>query len=104
MPTRLAALAAISTLALVAAAPAVASAPFWTQAPSLDQQGNELVAGNGGWQSYSGPVTKNVFRFVRDGVAVQGPAEPLPQSTPPDSDMPAAMLYGAAINSPRLSA
>ncbi len=89
MPTRLAALAATAALGLVAAAPALGNSPYWTQAPSLDQQGNQLFASYGGWSSYSGQVTKFVFRFVRDGVSVKGPVDPLPQSTPGTAPLPA---------------
>src|SRR5712692_251442 len=89
MITRFAALTATAALALVAAAPAFANEPFWTQAPSLSLQGNQLVAGNGGWQSYSGPVNKYVFRFLRDGVSVKGPADVVPSSTPGEAPLPA---------------
>src|SRR5437899_126113 len=89
MIARLAALTAIAVSAFVVAAPALASAPFWSQAPSLSQQGNQLVAGNGGWSSYSGPVNKYVFRVVRDGVSVKGPADTLPSSTSGDAPLPA---------------
>ena len=88
MTTRLAVLTATVAAALVAAAPALANAPFWTQAPSLSIQGGQLVGSNGGWTSYSGPVDKYVFRFVRDGVAVKGPADALPQSTAGTSPLP----------------
>ncbi|HLQ22306.1 MAG TPA: Ig domain-containing protein [Gemmatimonadales bacterium] len=80
---------ATAALALVAAAPAFANEPFWTQAPSLSLQGNQLVGSNGGWQSYSGPVNKYVFRFLRDGVAVKGPADALPKSTAGGAPLPA---------------
>src|SRR5437667_2009470 len=89
MIARFAAFTATAVFALVAAAPALANEPFWTQAPSLSQQGNQLVAGNGGWQTYSGTVEKYVFRFLRDGVSVKGPAEPLPKSMPGNASMPA---------------
>lgn len=88
MVARLAAVCTVGTIALAAASSALASAPFWTQAPGLVQQGNQLVASNGGWSSYSGPVEKYAFRFVRDGVGVKG-TDPLPQSTPGNAPLPA---------------
>src|SRR5438445_4519647 len=88
MTTRLAVLTATVAAALVAAAPALGNEPYWTQAPSLSLQGDQLVAGNGGWSSYSGPVDKYVFRFVRDGVAVKGPADALPKSSPGNAPVP----------------
>jgi len=89
MHARLAVLTSTAALALVAAAPALANEPFWSQAPSLSLQGDRLVAGNGGWSSYSGPVTTYVFRFLRDGVSVKGPAHPVPKSTPGTAPLPA---------------
>src|SRR5437899_3600946 len=88
MSTRLAVLTATVAAALVAAAPALGNEPYWTQAPSLSLQGNQLIAGNGGWSSYSGPVDKYVFRFVRDGVSVKGPADALPKSSPGNAPVP----------------
>jgi len=88
MVARLAALCTVGAFALAAVSSALASAPYWTQAPSLVQQGNQLVAANGGWSSYSGPVEKYAFRFVRDGVGVKG-TDPLPQSTPGTAPLPA---------------
>src|SRR5437660_2231806 len=92
MIARLAALTAIAVSALGAVAPALASAPYWTQAPSLSLQGNQLVGSNGGWSSDSGlngAIDKYVFRFLRDGVSVKGPADPLPKSMPGNASMPA---------------
>ena len=67
MSKRLALVTATAALALVAAAPALASAPFFTQAPSVALQGNELVGSYGGWSSYSGlngAVDKYVSPFA----------------------------------------
>src|SRR5436190_7684023 len=92
MSKRLAVVTATAALTLVAAAPALARTPFFTQAPSLALQGNELVGSYGGWTSYSGldgRIDKYVFRFVRDGVAVKGPADALPASMPGNSPLPA---------------
>jgi Putative Ig domain len=68
---------------LVLPSTAVASEPFWTQRPDLTLQGNRLYASNGGWSAYSGPVTRNLYRFVRDGVVVKGYVDDVPKSTPP---------------------
>jgi Putative Ig domain len=71
-----------------AAAPALASEPFWTQRPDLSLQGNRLYASNGGWASYSGPVTRNLYRFLRDGAVVKGYPEDVPKTTPPARTLP----------------
>jgi hypothetical protein len=89
MLARLAVLTATASLALVAAAPALANEPFWTQPPGLSLQGSQLVGSNGGWASYSGPVTRYVFRFLRDGVSVKGPVDPVPKNTPGTAPLPA---------------
>jgi len=89
MFARLAVLTSTVAIALVAAAPALANEPFWTQAPGLSLQGGQLVGSNGGWASYSGPVTTYVFRFLRDGVSVKGPVDAVPKSTPGDAPLPA---------------
>src|SRR6266498_1803258 len=89
MTARLSTLAATVALALVAVAPAFANEPYWTQKPDLSLQGNQLVASNGGWSSYSGPVSKYVFGFVRDDGAVVKGSGGLPKSTPGDAPMPA---------------
>jgi hypothetical protein len=79
---------AAAVLALAAPAAASASEPFWTQRPDLTLQGNRLFASNGGWSSYSGTVTRNLYRFVRDGVVVKGYGEDVPKSTPPWVELP----------------
>jgi hypothetical protein len=77
------------------------SAPVATSAPTLRQQGDRLVAGNGGWDSASGPVSQYVYVFQMDGVTRQGTV-PLPfegyrdgvlVARPPDQLPP-----GAGIN------
>ena len=78
----------MATLALVVPTPAGAAEPFWTQRPDLTLQGNRLYASNGGWASYSGPVTKNLYRFVRDGAVVKGYVQDVPKSTPPWLELP----------------
>jgi hypothetical protein len=79
-----------TALLIVFAAPAAARAaePFWTQRPDLTLQGNRLYASNGGWWSYSGPVTRNLYRFVRDGVVIKGYGSDVPKSTPPWTTLP----------------
>ena len=74
--------------ALVLPSTAVASEPFWTQRPDLTLQGNRLYASNGGWSAYSGPVTRNLYRFVRDGLVVKGYVGDVPKSTPPWLELP----------------
>lgn len=90
---RLAALALASALALVAAGAASASEPRWTQAPSIQVSGSQLIGSNGGWLSESGDIQKYVFRFTRNGATVKGPdsmskstqgSAPLPAGTYPD--------------------
>lgn len=78
----------IAVGALTAAPSAVASEPFWTQRPDLSLQGNRLYASNGGWSSYSGPVTRNLYRFLRDGTIVKGYPEDVPKTTPPATALP----------------
>jgi hypothetical protein len=87
-PARLLLVAAAAAFALAAVQAARASEPFWTQRPELALQGNRLYASNGGWSSYSGAVTRNLYRFVRDGVVVKGYAEDVPKSTPPWIELP----------------
>lgn len=50
------------------------SVPYCTSEPTLVQQGNKLIAGNGGWANDAGPGTINgyVYAFQLDGVTVQG--------------------------------
>jgi hypothetical protein len=88
MIARLSTLIATAALALAAAGPALANEPFWTQRPNLTVQGNQLYASNGGWYSYSGPVTKILYRFLRDGVVVKGLAGDVPKSTAPSVSLP----------------
>lgn len=88
MTRRLLTLLATFVFALAAAAPALANEPFWTQRPDLSIQGNQLYASNGGWYSYSGPVTKNLYRFLRDGVVVKGLAGVVPKTTDPGVSLP----------------
>lgn len=87
--TKLTLVLALALGALLASATAQASEPRWTQAPSLVVDGSRLVAGNGGWLSESGPLTKYVFRFTRNGVTVvQGP-ESMSKTTPGPAPLPA---------------
>ena len=88
MGARLSTLAAVVVAALCAAAPALANEPFWTQRPDLTRQGDQLYASNGGWWSYSGPVTKNLYRFLRDGVVVKGLDGTVPKDTDPGVSLP----------------
>ncbi|MEP6979015.1 MAG: hypothetical protein ABI948_13260, partial [Thermoleophilia bacterium] len=88
---RLTLLAALAAAALVVAAPAVASEPYWTQAPDISLQGDRIQASNGGWSSNSGPVTKILYRFLRDGVVVKGLAGNVPKNSPPDQTLPGVM-------------
>jgi len=60
-------------LALLLAASATANRPINTDGVTIQQQGSQLIGGNGGWLSYSGPVEKYVFRFSRDGTTLKGP-------------------------------
>src|SRR5215208_1389473 len=82
------ALLAAATAALGLAAPALANEPFWTQRPDLAVQGGRLFASNGGWSSYSGPVQKNLYRFLRDGVVVKGLSGVVPKTTAPGVSLP----------------
>jgi hypothetical protein len=85
---RLLPLLVAAAASLVLAAPALANEPFWTQRPDLTLQGDRLVASNGGWSSYSGPVSKNLYRFLRDGVVVKGLDGGVPKTTAPDVSLP----------------
>jgi len=85
---RLLSLLATIVVALAVAVTANANEPFWTQQPDLTLQGGRLYASNGGWTSYSGPVTRNLYRFLRDGVVVKALTGDLPKSTPPDLALP----------------
>jgi hypothetical protein len=87
-PARLLLVALTTAFALATPQAARASEPFWTQRPELTLQGNRLYSSNGGWSSYSGAVTRNLYRFVRDGVVVKGYAEDVPKSTPPWVELP----------------
>jgi hypothetical protein len=78
----------IAAIALVASSGAVASEPRWTQAPSLEVSGSQLLGGNGGWLAESGDIEKYVFRFSRNGATVKGP-DGMPKSSPGDTPMPA---------------
>jgi hypothetical protein len=89
-----------AALALVLAQAAVASEPRWTQAPSIEVNGSQLIGSNGGWLSESGDIQKYVFRFTRNGTTVKGPdsmskttagSAPLPAGTYPDDST--ANLY-----------
>jgi hypothetical protein len=75
-------------LALVAAGSAAASEPRWTQAPSIEVSGSQLIGSNGGWLSESGNIDKYVFRFTRNGATVKGP-DSMPKSTQGDAPLPA---------------
>jgi Putative Ig domain len=81
-------LLAAAAVSLVSTAPAFANEPFWTQRPDLTIQGSRLYASNGGWTSYSGPVSKNLYRFLRDGLVVKGLNGAVPKTTPPDLSLP----------------
>jgi hypothetical protein len=96
---RLPSLAGVALLALAIAGAAGASQPRWTDSPTIMIQGNQVVAGNGGWLTESGDVTKYVFRFSRDGMTLRGP-DSVPMTTPPDvipantyPDVPDANYY-----------
>lgn len=77
-----------AAIALVATQAAAASEPRWTQAPSIDVNGSQLIGGNGGWLSESGDIQKYVFRFTRNGTTVKGP-DSMSKSTPGEAPVPA---------------
>jgi len=90
----------VAALVLVVPGIAGASEPRWTQAPSIEVNGSQLIGSNGGWLSESGDIQKYVFRFTRNGATVKGPdsmskttpgSAPLPAGTYPDD--PTANIY-----------
>jgi Putative Ig domain len=85
---RLLPLLVAAAVSLAVAAPALANEPFWTQRPDLTVDGGRLFASNGGWSSYSGPVEKNLYRFLRDGVVVKGLDGAVPKTTPIGVSLP----------------
>jgi hypothetical protein len=52
------------------------SAPYCVSPPTLEQQGDKLIAHNGAWRCDSGPIDGYVFAFLRDGGLYAGQTPP----------------------------